>query len=245
MFLIKILQKKYGETEGAKKYKEYSDARRLLSKRCVEYWIQLGYTELESIELGSKHQYEVSSKGPHLIQYWLDKGYSEEEAENFRYEYCLKKFVGSKYYWLDKGYSEEEAQKISRKHQSEFGKRGILCQVGKFHSKLEKHFDKMTLHIENKKITSAVKRDNGRYFFADFEFDNCFVELYGDYWHGNPKIYGPEAVIGDYKIAKDKWKADEERIKEIEEATNKKVIIIWESEFKDNPNKIKEIISTL
>lgn len=215
-----------------------------MSKRSVEYWKILGYSEEESIQLVSNHQSEVASKSPSQLKYWLDAGYDDVTAEQLRYEYCAKKFANTKFYLVDKGFSGEEAGYLVKTEQKSRGVRGALKQRHNFKSKLEHRFDKLTAHIEDKIWTSLVKRTNGKYFFPDFEFKNCFVEIYGDFWHGNPKLFGPEALIGYGQPAKEKWQQDADRIAEIEQITNKPVVVIWESDL-NNIDHIKEVINEI
>ncbi len=63
---------------------------------------------------------------------------------------------------------------------------------------------------------------------------NTIYEFYGDYWHGNPKIYHP------YKVNKQKKKTFGKLYKiTVEKENNLKklgynVISIWESDWKEN-----------
>ena len=236
--------KRYGVDLGTDKYNDFVFLKKTMSKRSVEYWKILGYSEEESIQLVSNHQSEVSSKSPSQLKYWLDAGYDDVTAEQLRYEYCAKKFANTKFYWVDKGFSDEEAGYLVKTEQKSRGVRGALKRRHNFKSKLEHRFDKLTAHIEDKIWTSLVKRTNGKYFFPDFEFKNCFVEIYGDFWHGNPKLFGPEALIGYGQPAKEKWQQDADRIAEIEQITNKPVVVIWESDL-NNIDHIKEVINEI
>lgn len=92
-----------------------------VSNRTIEYWINRGYTELESHEMISKLQKENS---PRCIQYWISKGYTTETAsfELSKYQTKIGKHNTLKpkkelrrlshrcwEYWVDKGYTKEEA----------------------------------------------------------------------------------------------------------------------------------------
>lgn len=87
-------------------------------------------------------------------------------------------------------------------------------------------------------------------YFMDFylpEYD-CGLEVYGDYWHANPNIYGFEE--GKKKLHNQqigKWEYDSTRKIKLEESI-KKLIIIWEYDINNNfENRmgavIKEILS--
>ena len=230
---------RYGEEEGQIRYNKYIDLLRAKSKVCIEYWLSLGYSEEDAVKKISEHQSEVSKRGPANIRYWLDRGYDEEAAEQMRLSVIRSKFANCTAYWLDRGYDLEEAQLMVKQTQSSRGKLGMLAQLGRARSKLEQIFDEKTNQYE-KIWPSSVERKDGSYYFPDFEFKGCFVEIYGDYWHANPSLYGPESKIKDY-IAKDKWKKDGLRIEEIQEITGKPVFIIWESDF-NKPNVLEEKI---
>jgi len=64
----------------------------------------------------------------------------------------------------------------------------------------------------------------------DFRVGNTLIEVHGDYWHGNPEIYGPEKRLLNetqlFKINRDKEK---ERLAREYDFS---LIVIWESEIK-------------
>lgn len=85
-----------------------------------------------------------------------------------------------------------------------------------------------------------VQGPDGRWCYPDvLLFDDIVVEYYGDYWHGNPRIYDPDDIIVD-KTASEQWKFDEDRTRRILNSTVggydelispiSSVIIIWESD---------------
>lgn len=63
------------------------------------------------------------------------------------------------------------------------------------------------------------------------------MECFGDFWHCNPKVYGPEYYHKYVHLnASEIWKRDEERIKAFE-AAGYTVKIIWENVLKHNPRQ--------
>lgn len=63
------------------------------------------------------------------------------------------------------------------------------------------------------------------------------IEYNGDFWHCNPRIWSPERYNKAIKMtAKEKWQKDRNR-KYFLERNGYKVIIIWESGWKDNKEK--------
>lgn len=76
--------------------------------------------------------------------------------------------------------------------------------------------------------------------YVDFycKTTNKVVEFFGDYWHGNPKIYNASDVIkfphNTSIVAGDLWGADHKRITHLL-AKARGVRIIWESDYHSNP----------
>lgn len=70
------------------------------------------------------------------------------------------------------------------------------------------------------------------------------IEIYGDLWHANPKVYKKTDLIHKWngKIsAKEIWAFDKNRIKHIE-GFGYRTIILWEKDINDNIEKIKELL---
>ena len=95
----------------------------------------------------------------------------------------------------------------------------------KFNKKLNREFcPRPDILIESKKIV---------------------IEINGDIWHGNPKIYKATDIIpiwGGNKTAREIRKKDKIRIHHIEDF-GYKVIVLWELDIRKNPDKIKKIIN--
>lgn len=85
-----------------------------------------------------------------------------------------------------------------------------------------------------------VQGPDNRWCYPDvLLFENIVIEYYGDYWHGNPKVYSPDTRIVD-KTALEQQLFDEDRINRIlnsnvgtyDECMDNisDVIVIWESD---------------
>lgn len=115
------------------------------------------------------------------------------------------------------------------------------------HSHLEKELLNLLKEIDpsfKEKIT--LKIDN-RWFFPDIINLNkkLIVEFYGDYWHCNPNIYKKHDDFNFGLKVKDIWNHDNERIGKFKRE-GYKVIIIWETNFKENKEQvINEIMQYL
>ena len=101
-------------------------------------------------------------------------------------------------------------------------------------------------------IEYTVKSLNNNFYHVDY-YDkslNIVIEFYGDFYHFNPKKYnGNETdyfILGKERTVKDKWQHDKERIDDIQQTLNCKVIIVWESTYKnDKKGTIKSLIQMI
>lgn len=108
-------------------------------------------------------------------------------------------------------------------------------------------------NIIEKKVEFELKKRNLDFQYSiiichkQFDFGNkkyrIFLEVHGDYWHGNPKIYNEFNNIQKNNIEKDKKK------KEICNKYKIKLFIIWENDIKNNDfsvlDKIEKYINEI
>jgi G:T-mismatch repair DNA endonuclease (very short patch repair protein) len=77
------------------------------------------------------------------------------------------------------------------------------------------------------------------YDYADTKRKKC-IEFNGDFWHCNPNDFKPDQIHRvKRKKAIDIWKTDEDK-KSLIENRGYQVLIIWESEYKKNPQQTLE-----
>ena len=79
---------------------------------------------------------------------------------------------------------------------------------------------------------------------------NIIIEFYGDFFHLNPKIYDADFIQFKHHekaiLAKNRWQHDKERIDDIQQTLNCKVIIVWESTYKnDKKGTINSLIQMI
>ena len=100
-------------------------------------------------------------------------------------------------------------------------------------------------YLEEKNIKFEVEKYIKPYSVDIFIEPDKIIEIYGDYWHGNPKFYKKGDIIHFNKEksipTEQRWKNDASRIKYLE-SKNNKVLILWEDEIKNNFEIIKEKI---
>jgi len=99
-------------------------------------------------------------------------------------------------------------------------------------------------YLEKKNIKLKIEKYINPYFVDIFIEPDKIIEVYGDYWHGNPKFYKEGEILdlpsGKISI-KEKWEKDEKRIKCLEKKGNK-VLILWEDEINSDFGSIKKKI---
>jgi len=73
--------------------------------------------------------------------------------------------------------------------------------------------------------------------YPDFTFNNKIIEFYGDYWHANPRRYQKSETFLNGKTAQEIW--DRDKIREsIIQNRGHELLIIWESEYKKEPERV-------
>lgn len=187
------------------------------------------------------------------LEYWIAKGYNEETAKEmlserqrtFTLEKCIAKYgeiEGRKKYenrqiqWsrkIEEKYKNGEFSKLPKSiHTSAISNYEIKC-INEIITKLNITEYKGGSSIDEQfKMFDTGKR---RIYVYDFVYENKVIEFNGDYWHCNPNEYDKNFYNKSLKMtASQKWKEDEYKIKLIEEK-GYKVLVIWESEYNDNP----------
>jgi len=72
---------------------------------------------------------------------------------------------------------------------------------------------------------------------------NLLVEYNGDYWHCNPKKYKADYFNKKKnKTAEELWEYDKNKLY-LAKKYNYNTIVIWESDYKQNKNILKEIFN--
>lgn len=89
-------------------------------------------------------------------------------------------------------------------------------------------------------------KKQSKYYKYDFvcpELKLC-IEFNGDHYHGNPKIYSPDDYLvgkGCTEIkAKDMWETDKNKLSLIENLRDFSVVVVWESDYKKDKDKVIE-----
>lgn len=221
----------------------------------LEYW-KLKFPEKRDRELIEMRNTELKDKIkdrllPSQIEYWTNRGFSEYEAKEkvkekqttFTLQKCIEK------------YGEEEGKKRFEERQKKWTK--------SLFENFEKHGDGRSirsqwaievidcickeLNIDRPKKEKWISSKNRKLRCSyDFTFNKKIIEFNGDLWHANPEIYNEDFIIPKCNLkASEKWKIDEEKI-QLAESHGYEVLVIWESDYGKNPEKIiKECLNFL
>ena len=234
--LLKRLRLKFCEHDGCKNIVNIKNS---LCRSCR----QLG--ENNPIHKVDKEKFrENISKS--LKKTWLNeeyrnkviKGISKPRPEHFKKEQSIR---------IKKWFDENPEQKEIRsqymrdgwKNGTYYNHENPSCNRSKAENEIYNYLKNIYGELLNRK---TIKWDDKRYF-PDMRIRNVVIEYFGDYWHANPNKYNANEIVHHNLTAKEIWKHNEIRIKELE-GIIAKVIIIWENDYK-NRNSDEEFFNKL
>lgn len=228
--------------------------RRSRSPRCIEFY-QRKYpnaTPDEHREMLNKYFDENRLRIKNTIkdtniEYYLNQGMSEAEArlalKNRQSTFNLKKCIEK--YGIEEGERifQERQKKWIKSLKKNFSNNGF---TNLFQSKLGNLIITELLNYLGINIKDADDYtefyihdyDNNRGFIFDFVFNDKLIEINGDYWHCNPKLYDADFYnVSKNKTAKELWEIDA-RKQEIAEQNGYKLLVIWENDYNINPDLV-------
>jgi G:T-mismatch repair DNA endonuclease (very short patch repair protein) len=146
-------------------------------------------------------------------------------------------------------HTEDSKRKLSKAHTGKILKDSTKKKISiarskqKFPSKDTK-IEVLTQSILEKNNIDFVKHKNFKLLKSHHQADlviepNKVIEVFGDYWHFNPKKYDGESVQkvrGKEVKVKEVWKYDKYVIDGMKHQ-GYKVLVVWESELKDDLDK--------
>ena len=222
------------------------------SPKCIEFY-EKKYPELSHEKHLKLLQEQINKTNLNnnyntRIEFYLNKGMNEEEAYNALQK---RQATFSLYKCIEK-YGEEKGleifnnrQKIWNKKLQNIFKQGKYVQspiANKLFSEIKNKLD-IKENIEEKYIFNDELHKG---YLFDFCLNNKLIEFNGDYWHANPKFYGPLSFIkAKNKKAKDIWEYDKTKIQTAEKQ-GYKVLTIWEYDYNNDKEKtLKKCIDFL
>lgn len=218
-------QKKYGWTE--EQFREYNLSRAVTLENLV-----LKHGEEEGIKKWEEYCYK--QKYTNTIEYFIEQ-YGEEEGNKKYYEYNQLKGMCYNPEYIAVKYNisiEDAVEKIRNQHRNLFVSEleMEICE------ELLKILSIEKVYYGNGKQFGLWDSENKKYYFYDFvdSHKKKIIEINGDYWHCNPKIYNENSrVFQKDESAEEIWKADRLKI----ECAKKKgfdIFVIWEYDWNNN-----------
>lgn len=221
--------KKYGISEGTERWNSY----------CKKQSITNTY-EYKHKKYGmSQDQFDEYNKSRAVTldnmikRYGLNEGlihwnnYIERQRYTCTLEYFIEEYGevnGTQKY-------NEFIEKRSDQYQLIGNKSNISAEL---FSQLKDYYKDNVIYIEY-----AVKSKTKCYHVDYYDKTlNIVIEFYGDFYHFNPKKYSGNEVgyftLKNMQTVNDKWTHDRERIDNIKQTLNCKVIIVWEYTYRNN-----------
>lgn len=236
--------KKYGISDGTERWNSY--CKKQADSNKFEYKHEKHGMTLE--EYNEYNKSRAVTLDNMIKRYGVNEGliHWNQYVERERYTCTLP-------YYIEK-YGEEIGKEkydilINKRNPANrlFGPSAISLEM---FNKLIKKFKNNIIYYDDNEF--KVKTLKYNLYYVDYydETLNIVIEFYGNYFHLNPEKYSPDFI--QYKNhekcvkAKDKWKHDKERIDDIQQTLNCKVIIVWESTYRnDKKGTINSLIQMI
>lgn len=236
--------KKYGITEGTERWNSY--CKKQADSNKFEYKHEkYGMTYEEYDEYNKSRAVTLDNM---IKRYGVQDGlfHWNQYVERQRYTCTLEYFIEK---YGDTIGTEKYNDFVEKRNTSNrlFGPSAISLEM----------FDKLIKNYKN----NIVYYDENEYsvhtnklclYHVDY-YDktlNIIIEFYGDFFHLNPKIYDADFIQFKHHekaiLAKNRWQHDKERIDDIQQTLNCKVIIVWESTYRnDKKGTINSLIQMI
>ena len=237
-----VMIRKWGEEEGKKRWKSYCDKQ--AETNTFEYKQEkYGWT---------KEQFEEFNKSRAVTLELCIERHGEEVGRKMWDDYCERQRYTTSLEYMIEEYGEEEGIK---KFKDFCYYRTNSCGSRSYSLISQQCFNTIYSHINttNEIFYHDLNREysiinNTNTYNLDFydKTKNLVIEFLGDYWHANPKRYNSDETIIHHQksiCVKDIWKYDKQRKRNICKVLNNPIYIeVWESDWKENPDKVMEEI---
>ena len=199
--------KRYGEEKGEIKYKEYSQSQKNKSRYSINYWMENGHSEADSLKILSdlqsshtkKHLENKSkeyiqeyhrSNSPWRVEYYLNRGYNEKESKEIISKIKKESSMFCSEYYQKIGHTIEESHDLSYeywkehcyKNNSNVSKESL--KIFSVNYERIKNLDMCVYfggsNIEKKEYFLYDKNES-RYYFYDFTVLNGDIKLIIEY----------------------------------------------------------------
>jgi hypothetical protein len=247
----------YTEDQADKKViesqKEKSDkVKKHHNNATMDYWLKKGYSKLEAIEKIRKRQ-STFSKNLCIEKYGEIDGLKKWRARQVNWQKTLhdksieelkriNKLKGVTLENMIRKWGEIDGTEKYNDWKLTLGGRGkSVSNISQklFFSILENIIDKNNVKFEKHQKKFYIKEDK-KFYYYDFKYHNKIIEFNGDLFHANPLLYNSEEYPNFYYpnlTSKEIWKTDKIKLEKLDNI-DMRYLIIWESEFKKDPDEI-------
>lgn len=234
----------------------------ITNKKCKETCIsKYGVDNISKLDFIKNKKKETFIKN-----YGVDNIWKSKEYYNWLHNYMLEKYgkksIPNRYGNMNKYYDnlsdENKKNKMIKplKKYIEYWNNLTDEQKTNLIIRRTQHFTKNGFYSSSleTKISECLDRLNISYtrqFYIgrkiyDIKLLNSdiILEINGDFWHGNPKIYKETDILNhpfNKTTAKNLWIKDEKK-RILAEKKGYKIIYIWEKEIKENKNNLMSLI---
>jgi very-short-patch-repair endonuclease len=250
----------YGKEKGTLKFNEYR--RKQAITNTYEY---------KKVKYGiSLDEFNEYNKSRAVTLDNLIKKYGENDGKNRYDEYCKRQaftntveYLGEERYKKVNKLKSHSLDTYIQRYGEEIGRKKLLefyekSSCGNSYSKISQRcfneveeflteFEREYTYYATKNKEYALLYEN-KCFLYDFVCTHLkfCIEYHGDHFHGNPLIYKPDSHLRGrgctHMKAKEKWKQDELKAKWLEDQRGYVTIIVWDSEWRNDPSKVLEKI---
>ncbi len=190
----------------------------------------------------SKSIIKTQRENTHIERYGVAHNFLKNSPSRQKWEKNLFDTEGIKNVFQRESVKKKSNITILKKYSKELWLHASTVRGANIISRLNKQiFLILEEHNIKFEIEFKLKKENS-YFAYDILLENKkIIEINGDYWHGNPKIYKPDDIIlkgssAEIKVST-KWEKD--RIKINHAISNGyDMLIIWEYEMKTDINNV-------
>ena len=217
-------------------FKNISKAKTVGFANTMGHWEAKGVATEDALKLIKEVQKARSLKSPSAkpgavgysprsVDYWIRKGQSLDQALESTKKFQTKNGIT----WYTNRYGVEDGtarynERICRWLSAE-GMRRQTHKQSKISMRLFSYLGEGAFGDNEQTV-----KGHSMYHRVDFIRGNKIIEFFGDYWHGNPKMFSGDGKIRKKKVS-DVWAHDKRKIDDLTKA-GFKVLVIWESDFK-------------
>jgi len=204
------------------------------------------------VDIGTKKYEEYIEKQKYAgckLEYFIEK-YGEAKGTQIYLDISFRKSGTFESYLVKFGGDEEKAM-LAYSNRKLVGSAGISLIANElfdslYTSCIELGYSKV-FYYNNMQEWWVFDSKSNRKYFLDFYLKETKrgIEFNGDYWHANPVKYNPDTII-DYpndvkRPATSVWELDAYKLEVFKSSPFvEDVLVVWESEYKNNKQKILE-----